>query len=306
MGTISAYDLIRTVDYNSIQTAISTVLGTGSGSSGYGQTVQSSPVVEGDKVTEEQWDALRYDLVNARIHQTGVVPTITDIEDGEILSYSSSYEAQYTTLSDSATTDKLSIASGQYVTETGATYSQTVSFSNYAQVSFTITFANANTARFFFNSGGKIRFTSTFSPTASFPTTQERTWRDTLSGTSAISFGATGGVNFYTLTTSDQTFSTTSNSSPYSNNYWYLRARCNVADNSNGGATTVTFTSLYQDNYTDPGPPSPGDGVTGTMALTVTQQRAYGSLYPSLVPGSFSIAGPTYGSQSWATSGTPT
>jgi hypothetical protein len=64
---------ILALDYNNIQTKIGNILGTGAGNSGYGQTVLSSQVPSSRTViTALQWSNLRYDLLAARQHQTGV------------------------------------------------------------------------------------------------------------------------------------------------------------------------------------------------------------------------------------------
>mgnify|MGYP003351249917 CR=1 FL=1 len=59
-------------DYNAIQSKIANVLGVGSQDFGYGQVVQSSQVARDIKITVDQWNALRNDLLKARQHQTGI------------------------------------------------------------------------------------------------------------------------------------------------------------------------------------------------------------------------------------------
>jgi hypothetical protein len=65
---------IEWTDYNAIQSVIAPVLGataTGSGSTGYGQSVASSQVTQYAKITNTQWANLRTDILRARQHQTG-------------------------------------------------------------------------------------------------------------------------------------------------------------------------------------------------------------------------------------------
>ena len=54
-------------DYNDIRNKIDTVLGNGSGNSGYGQQARivSTAVAEGQKVTINEWANLRLDIINA-------------------------------------------------------------------------------------------------------------------------------------------------------------------------------------------------------------------------------------------------
>lgn len=291
-------DFIRTPDYNNIRNTIVAVMSTGSATQGYGQSLASSPIADYDFVTKTQWDNLRFDIVNAIVHQTGSVPTITTIAEGDTIRYASDQpNYQYNTLATLANTNRFDLGAGQYATETGVTNSgQTVSFSNSISCSVTITFASADAARYFFNTGSKIRFTSAFTPT--LINTQNTTWQSTLTSASAsppVFGGQTPSVNFYNLTTSNQQFYSAQNSSPYSSNYWRLYARCDVGNNSNGTATQVTFTSVWEDAYTDPGFPPPGDLVQGSMTWTLSQIRAVGALYPNLIAASFSAPKPTYG-----------
>lgn len=287
------YDLIRIPDYNDIRTTITNVMGTGSATLGYGQTLQSSTVAVGEYVTKPQWDNLRYDIVNAIVHQTGSVPAMYEPAVGELLKYSSTLpNFQYNTLANQANTNRFDIGSGQYAVEPKATRTSAVSFSSVLSSTITVTFSSANEARYFFNSGGKIRFSSQF--VDSLGTSQSSSWATILTNLGTISFGGnTPAVNFYSLTNSPQTFYEQGVAGSYSMNTWRLQAFSNVANNSLGTATTLTFYSYWVDSYTDPGLPPPGDLVQGSMTLNVSQLRATGALYPSLVANSFNITGPS-------------
>lgn len=59
-------------DFNNIQSTLNSVLGLGSGTQGYGQTVTSSQVASGAIITVAQWTTLRADLVKCRTHQTNL------------------------------------------------------------------------------------------------------------------------------------------------------------------------------------------------------------------------------------------
>jgi len=59
-------------DFNNIQSTLNSVLGLGSGTQGYGQTVTSSQVASGAIITVAQWTTLRADLAKCRKHQTNV------------------------------------------------------------------------------------------------------------------------------------------------------------------------------------------------------------------------------------------
>lgn len=72
---VTANSKINSSDYNAIRTIIDGVMGNGSGSSGYGQTLNSTSKSVNQLIDQTDWDNLRYDIVNARIHQTGAAFT---------------------------------------------------------------------------------------------------------------------------------------------------------------------------------------------------------------------------------------
>ena len=283
-------DFISANDYNSIRTKIQNVMAVGTGNLGYGQTTFSSLVVVGNSVTKAQWDALRYDIYNAVLHQTGSAPAITTVAVGDVIRHGASQpNFQYDTIADQATTNRFDLGTGQFVTE--AINSTSFSSSWYQSVSSTtsVTFATAEQARFFFNAGGKIRFAST--RTGGNAEAQNTSWSNLLSAAGTQSFvGGPSGVNFFSLTNSFQTFAEISGSSAYSNNKWRLEASCNVSNNTSGTANIVNFRITWLDAYTDIGPTGPGDLVDGTLTLTVDQVRPSGFLQPS---GTFTNIGPT-------------
>ena len=289
-------DLVRVPDFNNIRNVAIAVMGIGAATQGYGQPVYSTGEVVGDLVDKANWDALRYDIVNAIVHQTGSVPTIVVPSVNDLLVYDANQpNFQYLTLANQANTNRFDLGAGQYATESGKTKTGVVSFSTSVSSSVTVSFATADQARHFFNSGGKIRFTASFA--SSLGTNQSTTWGTTLTSLSAVppSFGGNSpAVNFYSLTSSDQQWYNQGVSGTYSANKWVLRARCNVSNNSSGTATSITFTSQWQDNYIDEGPPAPGDLVQGSMTLSVSHIRAVGALYPDLIARSFSAPTPTY------------
>jgi hypothetical protein len=291
-------DFISATDYNTIRTKIFNVMSTGSGNYGYGQTTFSSLVSAASaSVSKTQWDALRYDIYNALLHQTGTAAAMTQVAVGDIIRYGASQpNFQYDTFADQATSNRFNLGTGQFVTE--AIDTKSFSSSWYQSVSSTtsVTFATAEQARFFFNAGGKIRFASTRS--GGNGEAQNTAWSNLLSSAGTQSFvGGPSGINFFSLTSGYQTFAEVSGSSAYSNNKWRLEASCNVSSNTLGTANVVNFRITWLDAYTDPptgggyspGSFPPGDLVDGTLTLTVDQVRPAGFLQPS---GAFTTIGP--------------
>lgn len=285
--------------YVAIQDKAELLLGTGTGSRGYGQTLQSSDVFVGNMITKAQWDALRYDIINIRFHQDGVLPNIVTVNVGDVIGYGAAApNTNYDTLLEQASANRFAIDGSQSVITSKATELYSLSWTSQAQATLTCTFSNSDEARFFFNSGGKIRFTTTL--TGGSLTSQVNAWRNFLTSVGTRSFGAdTGGtVTYYTLTNSYQTFYQSSLSTPYSANNYKLEARCNVANNSTGTATQVeirvTLTDAYVDPATAPHTPStvpPIDVVNGTLSIAVSELKAFGQMLPS---GTFTVTSPSF------------
>lgn len=302
-------DIITPVDYNTLRSSIIPIIGNGTSTSGYGQAIQSADKTAHEKISQNDWDLLRYDIVNARTHQDGVAPTITDINEGQLLSYSNI--TQYSGVISTAITNRFNIGSGRFLTESAISSTRSTQWNTLVSCEVTATFANANLCRWFFNSGGQVRIQS--SRTGGAATAQNSDWSSLLSSAGLQAFGSQtptagfspmNGQNFYRLTNSYQNFYALSSSAPYSANSYYLDAKCDVADNSAGTATTVYIRVRFADSYVDtfnvPPLPTqtsnaslfpPDDVVDGTLTVTVTERRATGSMLPS---GTFSITRPTY------------
>lgn len=95
---------ILVTDYNTIQSKIENVLGTGSGDYGYGQAVSSSQVSLSSKISVLQWSNLRSDILKARQHQTGndLTTSLTNPAVGINITASDATTNRFTTLSTSA------------------------------------------------------------------------------------------------------------------------------------------------------------------------------------------------------------
>jgi hypothetical protein len=282
-------DRIEDTDYNALQDKVQALLGTGSGSRGYGQLVLSADVFAGNTITKEQWDALRNDILSVRVHQDGGTPALASIVKGTPINFS--VINSYNSILNIADSNRFNIGPGQSVVSTKATQTTSSSWGIQAQAVLTVTFADSNEARYFFNSGGKIRIAG--SRSGGSTTAQNNAWTNFLANVGTISFGAAASnlVNFYDLTLSYQTFYQTGLSSIYSANFYRLEANCNVANNSAGTATTVNIRITLRDDYIDVDPTPPGDTVDGTLTLTVEELKAAGTLYPT---GVFTITSPSY------------
>lgn len=215
---------------------------------------------------------------------------------------------QYTKFFDGSRGDDLyvnrfKVSSSQAILDTTSfpAKSNAVSFSGTVSCTATITFGSADQARYFFNSGGELRCSSSFSLT--LDNSQNRSWRDTLATTAsnpkvfgglkpATDFTSMDGRNFYRLTSTPQRWEFLQQSFPYTSNLWEIYASTpGVANNSTGTASTIQFLFRWVDGYVDPGTPAPGDLVQGTMSVKIDTYRASGTLLPSGF-GDFTVANP--------------
>jgi hypothetical protein len=311
----SVGSIISAADYNAIRNKIIAVMGTGTTNPisgltdftfGYGQQLMSSAVSSGQTITRAQFENLKSDILNARLHQDGSSPTITTVNIGDVIRYGSTHPVtQYDTLTTTAITNRFNLGTGYFSTvavkDSGGVdlpmpITRTTSWSSSVSNTVTVTFGSSNAMRYFFNSGGRINFSST--RTGGSATSQNSIWSSTLSSAGTQSLGALNsgnqGINFYNLTTSDQIWYSITSSAPYSSNTWRLRARLGsgTVGTSSFTATSIIFTITWTDGYTDPdvlaGNPAttnpPGDVVDGTLNLNVTQTYAGSSAGINLLP----------------------
>lgn len=324
-------DIITQAEYNNIRNKVIGVLGTGSGNSGYGQPLNSTAVSLGNKVTINEYANLRFDIINAWVHQFGLTPAPVTVAEGNTIRFSA-VDAPVTTYDALATTlvsSRFNVGAGQSAVSVPASSPRSRTWTGVgadfwnSQITCTIglQWASSNQARFFWNSGGQIRITSTRSG-GSLGTTQNTQWTSILSSAATQSFAGNGATNWYTLTNGFQTYYTLAGSSPYGSNSYNLQARVtDTANNSSGAAAAGEFRVVFTDNYVDPGivpgatafpqgTPSgdgtagggvqtattadfpPDDKVDGTFSIAVSLVYATGVLVPSGF-GNFTVTLPT-------------
>lgn len=307
-------DIIKEADYNSIRNKLVNIIGSGSGSSGWGQTIISSAIAVGNRVTVNEWGNLRFDIINAHRHIFGANPVTVQPAVGNTVRYSNTFVpntttdapvTQYDTYADTIINNRFTVHPSQ-----SATFSWTPASTTWPGIygsfwntrlstTVTATWPSAAAARNFFNSGGEIRFAS--SRTGGSTTQQCNSWTNLLNSAGTQSFGGnmpgTGttpanGQNYFRLTSTYQQWYSTSSSTPYGSNSYRILARTpTVANNSSGTAATVEFFIEWIDNYVDPGPPTPDDAIDGTFALAVSHLFSTGVLEPPGA-GNFTITQP--------------
>jgi hypothetical protein len=286
-------DKISQADYNSVRTKLVNVIGTGSANYGWGQPIYSSAVAEGSRVTVNEWANLGYDVVNAYKHIFGTNPTLASPAEGNSIRYSTTFTpattdspvTQFDTYANTIVTNRFTVHSTQSFTTNKGSVSHTwpsqtlgTQWTSKIKCIVSISFTNATQARYFFNSGGLIRFASTQAGGSGY--TQNTSWRNLLSAVGAASFGGgTAGVNFYQCTDVFGVWYTLSASNPYSANSFRISARTpSVANNSTGTASTVEFLVEWADDHV--GIAGGPDRVDGTFTLSLSTLTASGVLVP--------------------------
>jgi hypothetical protein len=281
---------IEDLDYNLIRNEIVRVLGAGGGKFGYGQPIVSSAVARNSVITSAHWNNLRFDILNARLHQDGVAPDLTQATARTPIAYSTTSPLyQFNEAITTAVANKFNIGAGQFLLQSGTSKTRTTAWSSKLASTVTVTFSTVDQARWFFNSGGEIRFSSSRTGGSLTYQAQNTSWSNLLTTVGTISFKATG---FYELTNQYATVYTSPPATPgdFSTNRYQIRAKSNNSNNSNGGATILEFEVTWEDNYTNVSF-SGNDAIDGTLILTVDELRAEGSLQPA---GQFTIARPSY------------
>lgn len=165
--TYSSGGLIQAADYNgyaggsaaNVSGQLNSILSTGKGNAGYGQTAVANVTAVTDLVTATQWTTLVNGVNTVRKHQAGVSFTnIGTYTAGTTINATNDVSGNLTT----AYTNRIGFAA-QGTTLTGSTFSPTFTAPNDTsaqtiQFSRTATFANADAARYFFNAGGQLNF----------------------------------------------------------------------------------------------------------------------------------------------------
>ena len=314
-------DKIRAPDYNDIRNKINSTYGPGSGTSGYGQTLRSTPVNESNRVTVNEWGNLRFDIINAWRHIFGVTPTIVLPTISDTIRYSETFVpdsgasdepvTQFDTYCNLISANRFTVHPSQSATSAAASGSTVwpgpygAFWTSRLQCTVTASWLSADRARYFFNSGGQLRIAS--SRSGGSTTQQSNSWTSILSAAGTIAFGAVvpepntspaDGRNFYRCTSNYQPIFSGAGSTPYGSNSYTVYVRTpGIADNSTGTAATVEFLLDFIDNYVDPGnslydTPDTIDAIDGTFAVNVSTLFATGVLEPPGT-GSFTVEQPS-------------
>lgn len=144
-------DTILDDHYNDFATSVNAVWGSGSGDSGYGQTNTVSSVTAGSTITATQWTTLLARISSAASHQGSSITSITDPSAGDTIS---AYTALSTNIA-TITTNRLNVSSRASIAESSC--STTTTLTGTIEQRGTWTWGSEAQARYFFNTGGRLR-----------------------------------------------------------------------------------------------------------------------------------------------------
>jgi hypothetical protein len=299
-------DVITATDYNNFVANVNAVIGTGSGDKGYGLS-EVSTVSQGGTIQASDWNSLLAGLQKAANHQgTTLTNASNTVSTGGNIVPLSNLDTDIGLID----TNRLTAAGGNMSTGVaGVTSTRTTSWNTSVTHTFTVTYASANAARHFFNSGGKIKMA--FARSGGSSTNQNTSWTNlfsdlgtvslnangtTISGSSQGGNGANGSRGFHQLTASPaEILNTTSSTADYTANDLDIKASVS------GAVVTVTIT-LNDDHVAETGTytggglgsaPNEGtgwtgsDSVDGTLTSTVTFDKADNASYVQ-------VASPTF------------
>lgn len=305
-GTIAASDYNTLVGGDPVTSSgtLNAVWATGGTNTGYGQTAEANVAV-GDTVTATKWANLVNKTANSASHQGTSITSVTAPASGGTVTYLSAIPTNLTSIY----TSRLNAATQGSTTANTATYGSTWS----AALTFThtVTFANANAARYFFNAGGQLKVTCAHANTAtsinqlynglasnigtvvlSSPTSGSVTINSTsFNGITKIGGGGNSptistNTGYYALTTSNaNVFTQLASTGPSG----YLSSFIRVIAASNGSpGATVTIYTVWDE--------VPDGLVVGTGSSTTVTAQAPETTYLANSWGTISVTGTVTGS----------
>lgn len=264
------------------------VMGTGSVSRGYGQVTFGVGVSVGQKISATDYDNIRYDLLNCSAHQNGSAAALSlagNVFGGTINTTDASAFISYASTVDS---NRFNAHTSRISTTSWGSASRTSSWASQVSATYSLTFANANVARYFWNAGGKIRIAS--SRTGGAASAQNTSWSNLLSAAGTQEFG---GISVYGWGTSNTVLYSASSSAPYASNTYSIRVNTNTS-NASGAASVFNFVLIWSDPYVDPmpgAPPLPEDIVDGTLSYSVELKYPTGGAALSAPSGTYNWVG---------------
>lgn len=314
--------LIEATDYNGFASTttngnVNAIWGTGAGNYGYGQSTTLSTVSAGGTVTATSWADLVNRISSIASHQGTTITARTAPVAGNTIAVLS---AVATDLTNCYNNRNNAVSSGATISPASGTWWQATNTPNSVwtiTTTHTVTFANAAAARYFFNSGGLIKWDVSKTSTGTEADTEWNDLAETLTGTIYLSgantshtingvaytgttkSGGTGvpstlntTVGFYNLSTVAATlYDQFADSSPYTSDH--IRIQATVNDNTNPSVLTLTTAWINASSATPGSTEVITGGAAGTGPTTVVNYVAPETTYIANTWGAISISATT-------------
>lgn len=292
---IEASDFNNLVGGNPTSTAntLNATWATGSGQGGYGQTAVAN-VSAGQTVAASSWASLVNNTASAAAHQGSSITSVTAPVAGGLVTYIAAIPTNLQTIWASKGN---AAAQGTTSSNTQTTVS---AWTDYANFTFTCTFANGDAARYFFNAGGQLKFTASHSngtaginaamqtlatATGTLNISGQNSGSRTIAGTSYTGVTKTGGSGsatvstnsgYFGLSTANTTiFDQDSGTAPYTTTVQILYlARTNGVQGSNGDNGSIVTVHCVFDKISGNGTLGSGSSVTCTLVPPSTTNIA--------------------------------
>ena len=312
-GTIAATDFNTLAGGNPTTTSgtLNAVWATGGNDKGYGQPALANVSAGGTVFASGQWANLVNLTSNSASHQGTSITSVTAPTAGGTITYLSAIPTNLTTIY----TSRLNAATQGSTTSNAAVYASP--WTNALTFTHTVTFANGDAARYFFNSGGQLKltcaqanstaginllFNNLASNIGTVAMSAPTSGAVTIVGTSYNGITKVGGggttptistnSGYYAMTTSNaNVFTQLASTGPsgYLSTFIRVIAKSNGTQGSNGDAGSVITLYTVWDEVPD--------GLTvGTGSTTTVTAVAPESTYVANTWGTISVTGTVTGS----------
>lgn len=311
--TYATNGLIQATDFNTLvgtspnttSGVLNTVWSTGGTTAGYGQTAIAT-VAAGGTVGSAEWANLVNKTSNSASHQGTSITAVTAPSAGGTVSYLSAIPTNLTTIYNSRLNAATQGSTVPNAVASASTWSTAITFTH------TVTFANGDAARYFFNSGGQLKVTCSHANTTAginlllnnlasnvgtVVMSAPSSGAVTIAGTSYNGITKVGGggtaptvstnSGYYAMTTSNATvFTQTASTGPsgYLGTFIRVIAKSNGTQGSNGDTGSVITLYTIWDEVPD--------GLTaGTGSTTTVTVQAPETTYLGNAWGTITVAG---------------
>ena len=311
-GNIQASDYNTLVGGNPTTTinTLNATWATGGATAGYGQTAEANVAVA-DTVAATKWANLVNKTANAASHQGTTITSVSAPVAGGNVTYLSAIPTNLTTIYSSRTNAATQGATTPNSVVYASTWSSALTFTH------TVTFANGDAARYFFNSGGQLKLTCSHANSTSginllfnglasnvgtvvmsSPTSGAVTIASTsFNGITKVGGGGTAPTistnsGYYAMTTSNaNVFTQTASTGPagYLSTFIRVIAKSNGTQGSNSDAGSVVTLYTVWDEV-------PDGLVVGTGSTVTVTAQAPETTYLANTWGTIAVAGSATGS----------